>query len=139
MNITSNEEFAKQMILLAKPAERFEPNAYYDSDGDCIEFVTKPDSFYAERVDDLVTVYYSHETGELMGSLIKGVSKFCKEMLQKNPGLQIEIEDRGVRLVHIFRAKLWSSDPSGDNRIAGLIYKKLIEVAEESDLGVDAE
>jgi hypothetical protein len=80
MTVTSNSEFAKRMMLLARPAEHFTPVAAYDADGDCVEFLAKPDAFYAERVDDLVTVYYSQETGEVIGSLIKGVSKFCKQM-----------------------------------------------------------
>jgi len=46
----------KSMMLLARPAEQFEPTATYDRDGDCIEFLAKPDSSYAERVDDLETV-----------------------------------------------------------------------------------
>lgn len=139
MNVITNDDFAKQMMLLAKPAEKFEPHAYYDADGDCIEFVAKPDSFYAERVDDLVTVYYSQATGELMGSLIKGVSHFLKQTLLKNPGFKIEIEDGGIHLVHLFRAKLWSKAATDENRMQSLIYKKLIEVAEESDVEVDAE
>ena len=55
MTVTSNEEFAKRMMLLARPAEQFRPTAVYDADGDCIEFLAKPDSFFAERIDDLVT------------------------------------------------------------------------------------
>ncbi len=65
-----NDEFAKRMALMAGDAADFEPAAVYDADGDCIEFLAKPDAFYAERVDDLVTVYYSQETGEVIGSLI---------------------------------------------------------------------
>jgi hypothetical protein len=104
MTVTSNAEFAKRMMLLAKPAEEFRPTATYDPDGDCIEFLAKPDPFYGERVDDLVTVYYSQETGEVVGSLLKGVSRFCKAMLEKLPGFKIEIHDGRVKLVHIFQA-----------------------------------
>jgi hypothetical protein len=57
MAATSNEEFAKRMMLLARLAEQFELTATSDLDGDCIEFLAKPDPFYAERVDDLLTVY----------------------------------------------------------------------------------
>ncbi len=136
--ITPNAEFAKRMMLLARPAEQFRPAATYDPDGDCIEFLAKPDPFYAERVDELVTVYYSQETGEVIGSLLKGVSAFCKEMLQKMPGFQIEINNGRVRLVHLFRARLWSSakDPQD---IATLTYRKLMNVAEEANAEVDAE
>ena len=133
MTATSNAEFAKRMMLLAKPAEQFVPTATYDPDGDCIEFLAKPDPFYAERVDDLVTVYYSQETGEVIGSLIKGASAFCQRILEKMPGFKIEILDGRVKLVHIFRARLWSSPPKPQD-IATLTYRKLIDVAEESDI-----
>ena len=136
--ITPNAEFAKRMMLLARPAEQFRPTATYDPDGDCIEFLAKPDPFYAERVDDLVTVYYSQETGEVIGSLLKGVSAFCREMLQKMPSFQVEINNGRVRLGHLFRARLWPSanDPQD---IATLTYRKLMNVAEEANAEVDAE
>ncbi len=136
MTVTSNEEFAKRMMLLARPAEQFEPTATYDPDGDCIEFLAKPDPFYAERVDDLLTVYYSQETDEVIGSLLKGVSRFCKQMLEKMPGFKVEVHDGRVRLVHIFRARLWSSKLKPQDMPA-LVYQKLIEVADDAE--VDAE
>ena len=120
-------------MLLARPAEQFEPTATYDPDGDCIEFLAKPDSFYAERVDDFVTVYYSQETQEVIGSLIKGVHGFSEKILKAMPGFQIEIRDRRVRLVHIFRAQLWSSKAAPEPSIA-LTYEKLIKVAEDSQV-----
>ncbi|MCK4787137.1 MAG: hypothetical protein KAV87_25485, partial [Desulfobacteraceae bacterium] len=79
MKAMSSSEFGKFVMRMAEDSKRtkpFKPNARYDPDGDCIEFFTKPHSFYAERIDDLVTVYYSHETKEIIGSLIKGVSEF---------------------------------------------------------------
>jgi hypothetical protein len=133
MTAISDSDFAKRMMLLARPAEQFVPTATYDRDGDCIEFLAKPDPFYAERVDDLVTVYYSQETNEVIGSLIKGVQSFCEKILKTMPGFQIEIRDGRVRLVHIFRARLWTSMTSpGD--LATLTYEKLIQVAEDSDV-----
>jgi len=133
MTLTSNEEFAKRMLLMAQPAERFRPTATYDPDGDCIEFLASPDPFYAERLDDLVTVYYSQESQEVVGSLIKGVSRFCGQLLEEMPGFRIEIHDGRVKLVHIFRARLWSSqqDPQA---LPTLVYKKLIAIAEETDV-----
>jgi len=131
MTVTSNSEFAKRMMLMARPAEQFKPTATYDPGGDCIEFLAKPDPFYAERIDDLVTVYYSQETGELTGSLIKGVSNFCREVLAKLPGFQIEIHDPPVRLQHIFQARLWSSQSQPDD-LATLTYRKLIEISDEA-------
>lgn len=133
MSAMSNSDFAKRMMLLARPTEQFEPTATYDRDGDCIEFLAKPDPFYAERVDDLVTVYYSQETNEVIGSLIKGVRGFCEAIDRTMPGFKIEIRDGRVRLVHIFRARLWGSktDPKD---LATLTYEKLIQVADESEV-----
>ena len=108
------------------------PTTIYDPDGDCIEFLAAPDPFYAQRVDDLLTVYYSQETQDIIGSQIKGVARICREMLVKLPGLKIEIQDGPVKLVHIFLAKLWASDPQPD-KLVTLVYRKLIEVAERSN------
>lgn len=136
MTVTSNEEFAKRMMLLAERAERFKPTATYDPDGDCIEFLMSPDPFYAERVDELVTVYYSQESNEVVGSQIKGVARFCRTLLQQMPGFKIEIRDGRVSLEHIFRAKLWSAsqDPQA---IPTLAYRKLIAMAEQAEVEVD--
>jgi hypothetical protein len=136
MTVTSNEEFAKRMLLLARPAEQFEPTATYDPDGDCIEFLAKPDPFYAERVDDLLTVCYSQETDEVIGSLLKGVSRFCKQMLEKMPGFRVEIHDGRIPLVHIFRSRLWSSKFHPQD-LPALVYRKLIEVADDAEVDVE--
>jgi hypothetical protein len=131
MNTMSNDEFADFVTKLAEEAPAFKPSATYDPDGDCIEFIAKPDSFYGERIDDLVTVYYSHETNDIVGSLIKGASGFYKTVLDKLPGFKIEIQDGKVRLEHVFLAKLWSSELDLSN-LAVLEYRKLIEIAEET-------
>jgi hypothetical protein len=132
----TNNEFAKRMLLLGRPAEHFRPTATYDRDGDCIEFLIKPDPFRAERVDDLVTVYYSQETGEVIGSLIKGVSKFCQQMFEQLPGFRVQIRDHRVTLDHIFLARLWSSNFDPES-LETLTYQKLIEVADEVEVEGD--
>src|SRR5438477_674373 len=110
MNALTKDEFAARVLEVAKPADTFSPTAYYDPDGDCIEFLARPDNFHAERVDDLVTVYHSEESGEIIGSLLKGVSVLCKKLLEQLPGFKIEIQHGRVKLVHIFLAKLWASE-----------------------------
>ncbi|HZK80971.1 MAG TPA: hypothetical protein VFC46_07890 [Humisphaera sp.] len=128
MTAMSNSDFAAHLLDLAQDAPPFQPIATYDPDGDCIEFLVKPDSFYAERIDDLVTVYYSQESKEIIGSLIKGIHGFLK----RHPGLNIDIQDGRVRLVHLFRASFWSKqDPQ---QIESRTYRRLIEFAEESDV-----
>lgn len=131
MSVTSNSEFARRMLLLARPADSFKPTATYDPDGDCIEFLAQPDPFFAERIDDLVTVYYSQDTGEVIGSLIKGVSKFYNDIKQKLPGFQIEIGDGRIRLRHLFLARMWSVDLKPQD-LTILAYRKLIDVSRET-------
>jgi hypothetical protein len=136
MSPLTNDEFAAKVVELAGQAEKFSPTAYYDPDGDCIEFLARRDNFYADRVDDLVTVYYSEETHEVIGSLLKGVTRLCEQLLERLPGFKIEIQPGRVKLVHIFQAKLWASELNpGD--LATLTYKKLIDVARDADVEVE--
>lgn len=127
------DTFAEQVLARVKPGAAFRPVVTYDPDGDCIEFLAKPDSFYAERLDNLVTVYYSHDTDEIIGSLIKGVSRFIKEVVEKYPGFLIEVQGGRVLLQHLFLARLWSSPPA-KGKVPIRIYKKLAEVAAQSNV-----
>jgi len=139
MKAMSSSDFGKFVMGIAKDAKRakpFEPTVHYDPDGDCIEFLTKPDSFYAERIDDLVTVYYSHETNEVIGSLIKGVSEFCENIVKRCPGFAIEIRDGRVHLAHLFLAQLWTC-PNKDDQIMSAVYEKLIADAESAQAEVE--
>lgn len=133
MRTLSNKDYAKKVFEIVEKAEPFKPEAYYDPDGNCIEFIVKPDDFYAERVDDLLTVYYSEETKEIIGCLIKGVSAFCKRLVEKLPGFAFEIEDGRVRLGLLLRARAWS-ELSKDDKILVLTYKKLADSADEMNV-----
>jgi hypothetical protein len=136
MSALTNEDFAARVLELAKPAEPFRPTAYYDPDGDCIEFLASQDNFYAERIDSLVTVYHSQETGEIIGSLLKGVTTLCKRLLERLPGFRIEIQQGKVKLVHIFLTNLWASEVNPD-ALAILAYQKLIDVAGRTGVEVE--
>ena len=136
MNTLTNEQLAARVMELAQSAGPFRPSAYYDPDGDCIEFLACPDNFYGERVDDLVTVYLSEESGEIVGALLKGVTGFCERTLQKLPGFKIEIEHGRVKLVAIFTAGLWSTDINPDHVKTVRAYKKLIDVATQTGVEV---
>lgn len=132
MKAISESDFANEVLKMAAPVEPFAPTSIYDPDGDCIEFIAKSDDFYAERIDDLVTVYYSRETNEIIGSLIKGIRGFCQTILKKCPGFKIEIDDGPVKLEHLFLAKMWSAeDDLGEVKV--VTYRKLIAMAEEMD------
>jgi hypothetical protein len=107
----------------------FTPMAHYDADGDCVEFIATNETFRAERIDSLVTVYIGRESNEVVGSLIKGVSSFIKGAVERFPGFKIEIEHGRVKLEHLFTLRLWESDQDPDGT-AVLVYRKLRDVAE---------
>lgn len=131
----TDQEFA-EFVLQKVTGEAFQPMVRYDADGDCIEFLISDDSYYARRIDSLVTVYYSQETNAIVGSLITGVSQFIRGFQSQVPGFKIEIEDGRLKLEHVFTARLWSS-PADPKDGWVLAYKQLRAVAERS--GVEAE
>jgi len=59
MNTSPRDEFAERVMEITSDVESTGKSVYYDPDGDCIEFLSRPEEFWAERIDDLVTVYYS--------------------------------------------------------------------------------
>ena len=123
--------FASLVLSKVCPRQESRPTATYDPDGDCIEFLARNESFYGQWIDDLVTVYYSRETDEIVGSLITGVSRFQKRMSDKLPGFKTAIRDGHVRLEHVFLAGLWETERDPDS-LSVLTYKKLIQMAEDT-------
>ncbi len=128
----SNKRFAADMMKLVPDAPTDGPIAYYDPDGDCIEFLSARRNFYSERIDDLVTVYYDEKTNEIIGSLVKGVSQFLK----KHPRYAILVESGKVRLAHLFIAGI-SSQPKEPTPIVVQAYRALVHQAESVDVSGD--
>ncbi|MCL2649054.1 MAG: hypothetical protein FWD61_18985 [Phycisphaerales bacterium] len=137
MTAMSDAQFQEYVLKLAQSAPPFQPNATYDPDGDCIEFLAKPDTFYAERIDDLVTVYYSQDTNEVTGALIKGIKKLCRRMSEKIPAFQIEIQDGPIKLGYLFFIAKLLASPGSENMptltYRKQVYDRLIEAAEQTD------
>ena len=129
MSALSNSEFAEEVLKLASDGSPKGPLAYYDQDGDCIEFLSEPHNFYSKRVDDLITVYYNQKTDEIIGSLIKGVSQF----IRKHPRFTILVESGRVRLAHLFVAGL-ASQRQEPNELTVQIYKTLLHQAESTNV-----
>jgi hypothetical protein len=131
MKPMTNDEYADAVLREGQLPPPFRPTVTYVPEGDCIEFVVSDNDYHAERIDGLVTVYRDEQTGEIVGSLIKGVRRFVEKVLQRCPGFKIEIEDQRVKLEHIFLAQLWS-EPRRREDMLVRTYRKLIEVAERT-------
>lgn len=70
---------------------------------------------------------------EIIGSLIKGVSKYCQKLKEKLPGFIIEIHEGSIMLGHFFLARMWESDMEN---MRVIVYKKLQETAERTKVRV---
>lgn len=133
MNALPHDEFAEKVMEITSDVESTGASAYYDPDGDCIEFLSRPEEFWAERIDDLITVYYSERSNEVIGSLVKGVSQFVK----KHPNLAIVIKAGRVRLSHLFLAGLLCEEPPQEIEAVTYekkwrVYGELVSRAEET-------
>ena len=115
--------------IVGETVDRFEPFAYYNPDGDCIEFFIAGEMYYGERIDDFVTVYRDIDTEVIIGFVLKNIKKIFKELSEKQPGFSLIIENNKVRIEHLFIAKVLSqSQPSR-------VYKELADIAEQSRIG----
>jgi len=132
MTAMSRADFAAAVLDRSEGAPSFEPGAYYDPDGDCIEFFAKTGGFYAERIDELLTVYRSRESGEIIGSLVKGISRLFRQMNRHMPGFVVEVHDGEVELQHVLRARLWTA--TEHDQVVVRTYKKILSVAGEAGL-----
>ena len=134
----NNDSFAEYVLGQVDSSQPFKPQVIYDKDGDCIEFLFSNEPFYGERIDSLVTVYYSEETREIVGSLIKGVKRFISDVIKKVPGFRIDVRDGRIKLEHLFTAILWS-DPAMDQPELVVTYQKLRDKAEKFAAEADLE
>lgn len=132
MTYTSKEDFAREIEALEADVQPFQAFAAYDRDGDCIEFFARPDEFYGQRIDNVLTVYVSEQTGEVVGSLVKGVSR----LLKSHPRLQIVVEDGRVRLDHILVASMATSHDNPPELPTIKYQKQLLRAARTT--GVEA-
>lgn len=80
--------------LKTHPPEGFKPVPHYFPQGDFVTYYFRNDPCFAQRVDDLLTVYLAFETKELVGCKIKGV----KHILQTAGDFGVSLDDGAVRL-----------------------------------------
>lgn len=118
-------------LLQEAEANKFEPFADYNPDGDCLEFYLSNAPSYAKVLDGWVTLYLSEESDELVGGLIKGVQH---NLLRRFPGVDIDIEDRNhARVAILLRPPSYEAK---DGKVMK-VYRELIERVESTGLVAD--
>lgn len=76
----------------------FRPVPHYFAQGDFVTYYFRNDPCYAEPVDDLLTVFLTFDTKELVGCKIKGV----KHILRTAGHFGVSLDDGDVRLGMFF-------------------------------------
>jgi hypothetical protein len=112
--------------MFGEPVEVFEPFAFYNSDGDCVEFYAKGEMYYGDRIDDDVTLYRSEETDEIIGAVIKNIkSLFRKLESSKVPYIEFIIRDDTISIQLLFFA-LWKDKSQTET---ATVYQTLTALA----------
>lgn len=94
--------------LKGNRCDGFTPTPHCCPDGDSVSYFIKNDRCIAQRVDDLVTVYISMETNELVGCKIKGVQRILRTL--GDFGVTVE-DDAGIGLSIFFMAAAVANPP----------------------------
>lgn len=72
----------------------FRPVPHYIPEGDFVTYYFRNDPSFAQRVDDLLTVYLAFDSKELVGCKIKGV----KHILQAAGDFGVTVDDGRIQL-----------------------------------------
>jgi len=99
--------------LAGNPPRGFRPGPHYFPTGDYVTLFIKDERGHAERVDDLLTVYLSLATGELVGCKIKGVKRLLAELGAF--GLTVDLKDVPLALFFVL-GKATAKDPAQRRR-----------------------
>jgi hypothetical protein len=84
-----------EFLRETRPAKAgFHPWPLYTAEGDSLTFYVKDEESYGERIDDLLTIYKSIQTDEIVGCQIKGVRRKLDELNKfivtvKSPKLEL--------------------------------------------------
>ncbi len=129
MKPLTSEEYAAQVMALAESATSFVPTAHFDPRHDCIEFLSSPDSYRGERLDDVFTVFRRRQDNQIIGFLIKGVRRLCEDICGRNKSFMVFIKDGPVKLDYLVVAYTMSSPPEVV-ATRGQTYRELADLAE---------
>jgi hypothetical protein len=109
----------------------FSSRPYYSRDGDSLSFYFRDEASYGERVDQLLTLYRSIETRDIVGCQIKGVQCILKRL--DAFGIQTK-EYKTLDLRIIFLGYGLSADESQREAV-----EQLRQAAEDSGAHLDAD
>lgn len=107
----------------------FAPRPYYGAEEDCLTFYFDNAESFARRVDDLLTLYLSVKTNELVGCQVKGVRKNLKRL----GDFGISVKHTKVRLDLFFHLLAYLAEKPAQRKR----YLELSERTGDLDLELD--
>jgi len=118
-------DFFRELGGPQEPAYRAEP--WYNPNGDSIHYHWRPDEFYAERIDDKLTVYRSMATDDAVGCQIKGVGALLKQL--GDFGISVDQADGAPLAMFLFVSQASARDWQKDIAEREKTYRYLLERA----------
>lgn len=86
-------------LVAGAGAPEFSAEPWYNPYGDCIQFLGANEAVYADRVDEIVTLYRAQRDNRAVGFQIKGVRAIIERFGLR--GVQIGASARGRELVAV--------------------------------------
>lgn len=83
-----------KQYLAGRSCQAFRPVPHYFANGDFVSYYFREDRCYAQRVDDLLTIYLAIGSGDLVGCKIKGV----RHILRTAGDFGVKVDDGDVEL-----------------------------------------
>lgn len=117
-----------EYVNTLKP-RRFKSHPFYSKDGDFLTYFFSGQDSFAERVDDILTVYRHMETREVVGFKLKGVA----HLLRSLGSFEFEVVNgRGEVLLSMLLMLAPYTAPAGSASADLPIYKDLAERAKSA-------
>src|SRR5260370_38855858 len=93
----SDAEIERRIAESNEKVAKFQPTFHHDVYGDTMEFLLNPESFFAETIDDFLTVYYGQHSKDVVGWLFKKVKRNFRILLKQAPGVKRDIRNHRIK------------------------------------------
>jgi len=109
MTVMTDQEYADAVLEIATQAQcEFSPFFFPNEEGDCVEFFVSPNDYYAKRIDDYLTLYLDEETEEVIGFVVKNITRILNRVATQQAAYAFVIQDGEMRLEALFASMLWN-------------------------------
>jgi hypothetical protein len=105
-------------FMKGKTVERFAPHPYYSKEGDFLTYYFVDEDFYAQRIDDTLTVYLSMVENEFVGFKLKSIRNLLATV--GDFSFQLTDDDGSIMLGMLF----WAGMQRTENYAAIEYYQK---------------